>query len=129
MSKKLKVFKLSMKKWLRAGNNRNWSRANGNSRLYEVESHSYCCLGMFAVHCGVSRKKIRDEGTPSDVFNRYEDAPEDFRPLLTKRNASNSRITVKAMAINDLACTTDEQKIRKLRPLFRKLGYRIEVVP
>ena len=133
MSKKLKVFRLSLKKWLRA-NSDNYETAGG-SALRDDKTGTYCCLGMFAVQCGISPRRLTERGTPSELAKTKGDVaalPEDYQKLVVVRKSGavrESPLANSAMDINDDDKTDDEQKIRKLRPIFRKLGYRIEVVP
>ncbi len=117
MSKKLKVFRLSLKSWLRG-------EGDADSKLYRPRTDTYCCLGQFAIQCGLSKTRIQLVPSPDDIGG---DLPADVRALLTA-DELNTAATKDAMAINDDRTTTDAQKVAALRPIFRKWGYRIEVV-
>lgn len=133
MSKKLKVFRLSLKKWLR-GNSENMERTErggvlrDNTSELRVRRFGYeCCLGMFAEQaCGISARRLTGNGTPSELHLQRVPAP--FAALLNE-DGKDSMLAELAMSINDDGKTSDAQKIKALRPIFRKLGYRIEVVP
>lgn len=133
MSKKLKVFRLSLKKWLR-GNSDNFTEACG-SALRDEDTGTYCCLGMFGVQCGISRRRLTGKDTPSELADTAKKAatlPADYQKLVSvykNGKVKDSRTACLAVAINDDEKTDDAQKIKALRPIFRKLGYRIEVVP
>lgn len=130
MGKKLKVFRLSLKEWLR-GNSRNSELAGNRSELHHRGTDTFCCLGMYAVQCGIPRGELTGRSYPASLVSSYvRELPEDYAPLVSRRsNSGNSGLAEKAMRINDSDRTTDTQKIKALRPIFRKLGYRIEVVP
>lgn len=125
MSKKLKVFTLKLSKWLRGGTD---IYDKDGSALYNADNHRYCCLGMFGRQCGIAPRDLDGALTPTDLFDEVGKIKGDFRLLLDASGFDNG-LTSKAVMVNDDTTTDDAEKIAALRPIFRKLGYRIEVVP
>lgn len=96
-------------------------RGRGETRLLNKEGYM-CCLGQFSLQLN---KNLRKE----DIFHLFwtEDIEKKV-PLLNKKCNSyicSTKLAEKAIMINDSVFTTVEEKVKKLRGLFKKEGYRI----
>lgn len=80
-----------------------------------------CCLGQFSLQ--LNKKLIVDDllshADPHDISKKI--------PLLNRKNNRwyNTNLSTKAIAINDDPNTTIIQKVKALRELFAKKGYKI----
>lgn len=98
--------------------NSNNRRGTGDTRL-ENEEGFMCCLGQFSnqLKKGLNiRCKMFPAGTNEKI------------PLLTKRGYNSyvdTKLSNKAVVINDDESTSIYEKVRKLRSLFRTKGIKI----
>ncbi len=104
--------------WWR-GTKRNPDGANGLTDGH----HRDCCLGRDGIACGISRSQMADFDFPRELSYRLRGEEDDKRtrqaiewggqwPYELENNAS---------VVNDDPETTDEQKIKLLRPIFAKM--------
>lgn len=94
----------------------------GKSALQNTEGYR-CCLGQFCLQAGVKQTSFYK----NDMF--YEQ-PADLNIYikgLTKRNGTNTVLSKDAIQINDNAYISISEKIRQLRRLFNKRGYKIKL--
>lgn len=120
MSKKLKVFTLTKSRWLRGSD-----VARQDVNVLCRNDWSGCCLGLFGLQCGVTKTDLLNKTMPGTVDERFRTG--DF--ALLADGVLNTPAAIQASIINDSSSTTDSEKIRALRPIFRRLGYRIVVAP
>lgn len=121
-----RTFILYKSKWICGtpdeNDNPNNYMGEGDTMLLNNEGY-YCCLGMFCEQMGVKLEEDEDEG------GYYEPRNLDMRiPALTSSDGiRNSKLSNKAIEINDNEATTVEQKIKQLKSLFSKWKYKIIV--
>lgn len=98
----------------------------GHGLTQLCNSYGYqCCLGQFSTQLNpdLTTKEITNQCVPKELGVRV--------PLLTKRVGKNWEDTVlseQAIEINDDKLTSPNQKIVKLKKLFKKQGYTINVI-
>lgn len=121
----MKILTLNFKKW-KCGQDgdENVAHGRGGTKLLNNEGYM-CCLGQFATQLNpkVKKQNILHKHNPCDLS--------EVIPALSKKFGHYSIIDTKlsnaAIDINDDENTFIEQKIKKLKSLFRKRGYTIKV--
>ena len=121
---------LDYSKW-RCGGSGNYKLGEGRTLLENKEGFQ-CCLGQFALQLlpSLTREDIVMKEMPNSLSEEI--------PLLSHIDSYhigssipsilNYVLTDDAIEINDEICTTPEQKIIRLKELFLKSGYEIEVI-
>lgn len=56
---KLDKFVIDRKKWARGSTYDNF--------MYDDENDLSCCLGLYAEHCGISKRYLNQQNDPADV--------------------------------------------------------------
>lgn len=101
-----------------------------------------CCLGFYALACGVDKKTIRGLGSPSDVVN-LDVCPTAVSVDVTRRpnvkwetrlvkrvrskfGAKDTSITDQLMVINDSKSIDDVKRESKITSLFKKIGIKVK---
>ncbi len=109
-----------------------WYRGKGpdDSRLL-TQQGEMCCMGQICEQLGVSRRRLLNKHTISQLLTRDQ-----FRVILIKSNRSkvpselitldDGRIIIDAYVINDDVVTTDAQKEAELIPLLAELGLEVK---
>lgn len=117
----MKTLILDIARW-RCGKNSYFSLGRGCTSLLNYSGYM-CCLGQFAEQLGVPPIAMLDE--PS--FDGINAKP--IKGLSYKRNGCicNTKLSRKAMEINDNELTTPKQKVKQLKELFAKYGYKIKL--
>ena len=108
-----------------------WGRGVlSNSELYDGER--FCCLGIHARACGVGPDDMYGLGLPGHLLDEEIEVPEPYRAAWIPDGASphdivdgSSGAAWDAANINDDTAISDEERIAKLRPLFREVGVTI----
>jgi len=123
---------------------KNWYRGKGDekSRLLN-NSGKMCCLGFYALACGLDKKVIKNVPDPVGVVNLTKDGTTtDGSDKVIKRKSEvvwetklvandrygspdNSGITYDLMGVNDDPYLTDEQREKELTYLFKGLGIKV----
>lgn len=113
----MKTLVLRKRRWARGGR-------NGGSCLSALlnESRKMCCLGFLGKACGATDEQIDGAPMPSDTSAVCWP-----RGLIC--GGRDSKLSDQIASANDSPETTDREREEKLRPLFRKLGYRLVVKP
>lgn len=113
-----------------------WLRGEGGapSRLLRLRDGKKCCLGILALACGFVEEEIREVIDPFDVASRSR------WPFVVDLHITGIN---KAMSINDTTprnsdlspcgdeghINSDNERIRRLRPILEKWGYEIDWRP
>lgn len=119
----MKTLTLDYKKW-RCGSygGKDTAHGRGSTNLLNKEGYM-CCLGQFSTQLNpkVKLKDILNISAPSCL--------DKLIPALSKNklDVQDTNLSDSAMAINDDSNISIEQKIKKLKSLFQKKGYRIKV--
>lgn len=116
----MKILVLDYSKW-RCGDYGINRLGEGVTQLSNDEGYQ-CCLGQFSLQLN---KKLKEE----DIFN--VDTPCEMGkkvPFLTNKIKDNSQLSRDAMSINDNLSTTTEEKIQKLKALFKTKNFIIRVI-
>lgn len=120
---KLKTFTIIERKWARGGQ-------KGYSALLNDEGNK-CCLGFLCSKAGFRRltdASMPDSlASPAEVSNPYPVARvvEKLSGLVRgKYIAIQTAAATKIARINDAEDITDDQRKRKLAPLFAKIGWK-----
>ena len=94
----------------------------GNA-LLNVEDKTMCCLGFDGIACGLSPEEITDVGFPQQVLSKT-DVAKSYKSawksrLKTDGNGEHSEpAQYIAGDINDDDSITDDERIKRLRPVF-----------
>lgn len=120
-----KTLVLDYKKWICGNPNENENKNNchgsGDTQLLNNLNYQ-CCLGQFCMQAGCTRKEIKNFASPAGLN-------EVITGLTAKIGGStrNTLISEQAVNINDNRYTTIAQKVVRLRRLFSKRGYKIQL--
>ena len=125
-----KTLTLDYAKWVHG----NSSEKRGDSALLNDEGYQ-CCLGQFAQQAGVSRKDMKREDGPSaltcaitNLSTRPSEKTIKSRLRVGLRAwPKSTKLTSRAITINDSYDTTIAKKVSKLRKLFASYGYTIKL--
>lgn len=95
-----------------------WMRGtNGNgSALFNPKNEKMCCLGFYAISCGLSEKQIAHKAFPSSLEYHL---PDNMKWLLG-RNENNECIENSLATINDWYGTTEQEREEELMQEFAK---------
>lgn len=105
-------------------NRKTWSRGEYNAALYRSDDRKKCCLGFYALACGLRVEDIRDKAEPTDVEEKHHSK---MKPLFTKKGDQNE-LCYRLMAINDSQKTSDARKEKAIKNNFAKVGVEVEFV-
>lgn len=102
-----------------------WGRGHetGGYLLREDDSQRMCCLGFYAIACGLSKKAIRGVGTPEGVSHRAKIRNKAAWNLLFDRETDVFRLTR-----NNDDGTSDTEKESLIKKGFAKLGVKVRFV-
>ncbi len=114
MSKKLKELVLK---------DSEWDRGHGAGYLRNSNG-TKCCLGVLGKACGA--RGITDRGMPNEAPSRKW--PEGLL-YGEGEEAINTPLACEIAMINDQETITDKERLKRLRPLFRNLGYKLVFDP
>lgn len=104
-----------------------WERGkeHGDAALYLPHAGTYCCLGIHGRACGLSDDVMAGKGEPEELEIPVEEIPKDYRKAWLREAdgyvQSDERVS-DAIAANDNRYITDEERIERLRPVFREVG-------
>lgn len=120
----MKTLKLDYNTWRCGGSIGKNVLGKGQVALLNDEGYM-CCLGQFSLQLNKTIKKedMRSYSSPISLNKSIE--------LLTEQQPYgriNSTLSSNAMGINDNPHTTPEEKIKALKKLFTKEGYKISVI-
>ena len=110
-----------------------WLRGVRDSVLRQSRTKKMCCLGQVSKQCGVSERRMIEIYTPKGLFIWAKNVPSSMSFLISKSRlykgiATNSKFSKKAMSINDNLKTTDAQKEKALKELFKAEGYGLKFI-
>lgn len=122
-------FTIYRKSWRRSGDRH--AEINGVKQLGETkllnDNNMFCCLGMIEIQTGVTPENIINIGCPEDVeFPRTRQTS----ILACSRGGSvrDTKLTTKAMNINDSSSLAEEEREQQLTQLFAKKGHVLKFV-
>lgn len=100
----------------------------GNTQLCNVEGFQ-CCLGQFSLQLNkeLTIDRIKRLGTPYDLGIDLEPLNCAIEVTEGEYYYKDTRLSLEAVKINDDSQTTVEEKIKLLKELFLKHGYKITV--
>jgi hypothetical protein len=116
-----KVLILDVSKW-KCGQSSENSLGEGPTKL--MNSLGYmCCLGQFSLQIdkNINKEDLRLKNFPQYIGFKNKN-------ILIDENGYDSNLTSSAISINDNTETTPKEKIVSLKKLFKKFGYKIEVI-
>lgn len=108
----MKEFVIDRAKWRCGGTN---GHGKGEVNLLNKEGYM-CCLGMTCKQSGISNKELLGTQDPSDISNKYIK----YFTMLSNGISFNTKLSNKAIEINDDDLLTDEEREQKLKSLFSK---------
>jgi hypothetical protein len=119
----LKTLVIDRKKWYRG-------KGPASSALL-TESKKMCCLGFLGRAEGLKPKDIRGITTPSDSDLPKELLTPSFKKLVEYHHSDlpfDNELCKKLTKLNDKEDISDKERESKLRPLFRKLKYKLKFI-
>lgn len=124
-------FVVDRSKW-RCGGHQSNPHSHGPGMTYLQNSYGYrCCLGFCALQCGLTEKEIYHVDFPGRLRVSFKDHPRLTAFVNTKMSITkypNSRLSEKALGINDAGRLTDEKREKQLTELFAEYGHTIRFV-
>lgn len=123
-----------------------WLRGEKDGgRLLRPTDQKMCCLGFFALACGLSKADIDDHGEPQEPFehNRTLIVPDVLKPMVDteteedwdedgepteKTNYSASNLAAKLMAANDDNDRPESDREAEIARLFSTAGVEVAFV-
>lgn len=109
MSEPLKTFTIERK---------SWARGAGDASLFDPGTGLKCCLGFYALSCGLTLEQIALEGDPHDV----RDILPSEAHWLIRPELKNSRDALRLMAINDTPIAKEADREAKIVEIFAEHG-------
>lgn len=112
---KPKVFTVVRKRWYRG--------TTSGSKLRRSGDKKQCCLGFYAISCGMQPKHITDVCSPAGISNSLPVLP---GVSVVGSGHINTIICEKMMLINDDDKIPDLIRESELRRLFRRIGVTVK---
>ena len=129
MFKKVEKLVLRGSVWLRAkGQIGRWHGLYYRSNLFTKSTGRMCCVGVLGAACGIPKRLMEGQGTPSGVINNIR-PPDEEHLESAYEYRSLSPAWGSFYEANDDPHTTDEEKISLLTPLFAEMGIELEFRP
>jgi hypothetical protein len=117
---------LDYSKWRSGGDDEN---KVGEGRVALLNKRGFmCCLGQWCQQLGVKDENLLDNGEPQELNQGIKPFVSNENELYEEPCYKNTRLSDKAIAINDNPETTPEQKIEELTELLMKEGILLEVI-
>lgn len=103
-----------------------WLRGEGyeDSYLLRSEDETMCCLGFFALACGLGRAGLSDVKEPLDLTSRRRTVWSKKAPWLFDGDSDIGRL----MSSNDNAGIKAHTRERRIAKIFAKHGWRVKFV-
>lgn len=122
----VKSFVVDRERWYRGKGDRHSKLLNRNNKQ--------CCLGFYALACGLSEASIKGQNTPNDVICNTESCScksnIQWKTKLIDSDIDsdkvNSQICQTLMEVNDEIELSDEERETKLTKLFKKIGIKVK---
>lgn len=111
---KLKELVIKEKEWLRG-------ESHDPSFLCRASDKKKCCLGFLGNACGYTDAALEGKKSPIDVTIRKKSLVGKWPKLLL----SNKQLLMDILDTNDNPNISDDERIGKLKPLFKTLGYNL----
>ena len=111
-----------------------WLRGEGYDRsaLLRPFDNKKCCLGFYALSCGLKEKDIIGIDSPSRLRNYLSDRPkDDLQPdwlFVSKNHYYESKDCCTLMNINDSKSCSDEKREKIISETFAKHGVEVEFI-
>jgi hypothetical protein len=105
-------------------NRKTWLRGEDNSALFRPSDGKKCCLGFYALACGLKVRDIKDQSEPIDTDERKHSK----MAALFKKDGLQNALCYRLMKINDNENTTDARKEKAIKNNFTKVGVGVEFV-
>lgn len=118
----VKSFVVDRERWYRGKGYRHSKLLNRNNKQ--------CCLGFYALACGLNEASIKERKTPSEVVCNTESCScksnTQWKTKLISSDKVNSQICQILMKVNDAIKLSDEERETKLTKLFKKIGIKVK---
>lgn len=106
-----------------------WSRGRESCLL--DSNGQKCCLGFYALACGLSKSKILEETSPENLERKYYNNKWDT--FLLENNKDNpwgydSGSCTRLMEINDDNMSSDKDKEKEIKSIFKGKGIKVKFV-
>lgn len=104
-----------------------WLRGEyGHSLLFRPSDERMCCLGIYLAACGVSRRRLTNQGGPRDVPGRI---PKQAMWLLKNpHHREASDLAYDLMRANDTEDVRANTREAKVRGLFKQAGVLVRFI-
>ena len=96
-----------------------WLRGTGEGMLLDPKQKKMCCVGFFALALGYSKKEIEGHGQLSEL------SQEKLEGMRWCKSARDKSDLVKLYGANDTLQTSDAQKEKSIKRLFKR--HKVEV--
>lgn len=122
----MKSFTIERKSWLRGEGSR--------SRLLRSSDNKMCCLGFYAMSCGLSEIDIRDESTIGFVINNdlslLNKVSRDINILIEIYDGDyyGTSVAIALVETNDNKKMKDCEREVEITKLFASVGVRVSFV-
>lgn len=116
------TFVINRKKW-RAGDYGKHAIGKGETELLNVDGYM-CCLGQMEKQLGAKKDLLLNLFEPYEITSNEES----MCNILSEVPGQNSKLSSKAMTINDNERITNEEREARLIKLFAKHGVKLEFV-
>ena len=110
-----------------------WIRGedSGASCLLRSSDGKKCCLGFYALACGLHENQIREKPAPANLSNtgikQWNDTMYRSIPTDAYQTLKHSSIAQHLMLINDEVCfSSEEEREQKIKELFARIGVEVE---
>lgn len=107
-----------------------WYRGKGylHSKLLD-DCGLKCCLGFFALECGLSKEEILDIEEPAQLLSKDEDSKLiEWETFLVDELGSNTSDCSSLMLINDSKVSSDKEKEDSIIRIFNNKGIKVSFV-
>lgn len=111
-------FTISRKKWLRG-------KGGINSFLFNQFNGKMCCIGFYAMHCGLTVKDILNVTTPGKLRKIGKNIPLKMSWLLSNKEGNllgNSPACIDIMGANDDEVLPEWERETKIKEAFAAIA-------
>lgn len=110
-----------------------WARGSKETNiLLNPQTGKMCCLGIYALACGLKSKDIENAGTPEEIPVDYRAIPKNYKFLIDKQRDSyyfsDSDIVGKFVEINDSNKYHGKRREDKIKKLFLKNNIEVDFI-
>lgn len=113
-------FTISLRRWLRG-------EGGSGSRLRRAIDSKKCCVGFYALACGVNAKKLTGLCEARELLGETGlELPGMLKNVYGQMD--DTHIAGELYSVNDNRDSTDEEKITAITKLFRRIGVAVKFV-